>query len=265
MNLGAEDEFYAGQIARAEVELLVELAAALDQEGGLAGLELVERGAEELGLGLGDLEGLDDGDLAVSDLRGDGRAERAHQLLLREGVLVAARLGSVNRTASTPERSANGPDASAAGSLLLPELLAGTGDLIAALGGGGSLTKGSAIVLDRLPEQCIVDLACEDLVGEFELADLLPAEIDYIDVCHRSSLFAPAIDAAGLDFVRLRYPVFSPRSFTGNPKQKQRSLLILLYFFFGAAFFEAFNASIVAAPANPRRSRGGALALEMST
>ena len=107
----------------------------------------------------------------------------------------------MNRTAATPERGANGSDASAAGSLLLPELLAGAGDLVAALGGGGSLTKGGAVVLDRLPEQPVVDLACENFVGEFELTNLLSAEIDYIDVCHRSSLFAPAIDAAGLDFV----------------------------------------------------------------
>ena len=73
MNLGAEDEFNAGQIARTEVELLVELAAALNQEGGLASLEFVERGAEELGLGLGNLEGLDNCDFAISDLRGDSR------------------------------------------------------------------------------------------------------------------------------------------------------------------------------------------------
>jgi hypothetical protein len=56
-------------------------------------------------------------------------------------------------------------------------------------------------MLDRLPEEPVVDLACEDFVGELELTDLLPAEIDYIDVCHRSSLFAPAIDAAGKNFV----------------------------------------------------------------
>jgi hypothetical protein len=56
-------------------------------------------------------------------------------------------------------------------------------------------------VLDRLPEQPVVDLAREDVVGEFELTNLLPAEIDYIDVCHRSSLFALAIDAASKNFI----------------------------------------------------------------
>jgi hypothetical protein len=76
----------------------------------------------------------------------------------------------------------------------------------------------------------------------------------------------PTIDAAGLDFVRLRNPVCSPRSVWNEiQEQMQKTLLIFLYFFFGEAFFEAFNASFVASPAKPRRSRGGAFALEMST
>ena len=52
-------------------------------------------------------------------------------------------------------------------------------------------------MLDRLPKERVVDLAREDLIGEFELTDLASVEIDYVDVCHRSSLFMPAIDAAG--------------------------------------------------------------------
>jgi hypothetical protein len=44
-----------------------------------------------------------------------------------------------------------------------------------------------------------------------------------------------------------------------------RAELVPSYFFFGAAFFEAFNGSSVVAPANPRRSRGGAFAFEIKT
>src|SRR6185437_12049001 len=88
---------------------------------------------------------------------------------------------------------------------------------------------------------------------------------DYIDVCHRSSLFMPAIDATNPDFVRLRYPVRSPRSWLSKNKQIQRDFACFLYFFFGEAFFDAFNASFVASPANPRRSRGGAFAFEIKT
>jgi hypothetical protein len=37
------------------------------------------------------------------------------------------------------------------------------------------------------------------------------------------------------------------------------------YFFFGEAFFEAFNGSSVVLPANPRRSLGGAFAFDTNT
>jgi hypothetical protein len=56
-------------------------------------------------------------------------------------------------------------------------------------------------VLDRLPKQAVVDLAGEDLIGEFKFADFLSAEIYYVDVCHRSSLFALTIDAVSKNFV----------------------------------------------------------------
>ncbi len=164
VNLGAEHKLNALQIARAEIKLLVQLAAALDQQCGLARLELVQRGAEELGLGLGNFERIDNGELAVGNLRSDRRAQRAHQLLLRERILVAARLRSVDRTATTPERSADRTNAGTASSLLLPELLAGTRDVLASLRCSGSLTQRCAVVLYRLPQQPVVDLAGEDLV-----------------------------------------------------------------------------------------------------
>jgi hypothetical protein len=39
-------------------------------------------------------------------------------------------------------------------------------------------------MLYRLPEERVVDLTGEDLVGEFELTDFGSAEIYYVDVCH---------------------------------------------------------------------------------
>ena len=201
MNLGAEYKLDAREVARAEIKLLIELAAGLDQQGRLAGFELGERVAEELGLGLGDIERINYGELAVGNLGSDGGAECAHQLLLREGVLVAAGLGSVDRTAAAPQWASDGRDTCAASSLLLPQLAAGTRDEPAGLGRRGALAQRGAVMLDRLPEECVVDLAGEHFVEEFELSDLLSAEIDYIDVCHRSSLFMPAIDAAGQNFV----------------------------------------------------------------
>jgi hypothetical protein len=80
----------------------------------------------------------------------------------------------------------------------------------------------------------------------------------------------PAIDAACLDFVRLRYPVTLRAALFLIPgiwllRRSRFSPSAQNYFFFGAAFFEAFNGSSVVLPANPRRSRGGALAFEIKT
>jgi hypothetical protein len=48
-------------------------------------------------------------------------------------------------------------------------------------------------------------------------------------------------------------------------KLEARSRQLEAYFLFAVAFFEAFSGSTVVEPANPRRSRGGALAFEIST
>jgi hypothetical protein len=76
----------------------------------------------------------------------------------------------------------------------------------------------------------------------------------------------PAIDAANRDSVRLRFPVCSPRSLLHSASAFRRHRRTWqTYFFFGEAFFEAFNGSSVVPPANPRRSRGGAFAFEIRT
>jgi len=76
MHLGAEHKLDARQVARSQIELLAELLAGLNQQRRLSGIELCDRRAEELGLGLGNLERLDHRQLAVRDLRRDGRAQR---------------------------------------------------------------------------------------------------------------------------------------------------------------------------------------------
>jgi len=76
----------------------------------------------------------------------------------------------------------------------------------------------------------------------------------------------PAIDAAGPAVVRLRIPVkLAARRLGLSAPYSLLPTPYFTYFFFGEAFFEAFNGSSVVAPANPRRSRGGALAFEIRT
>ena len=76
-----------------------------------------------------------------------------------------------------------------------------------------------------------------------------------------------AIYAANLDFVCLRCSVCSPRKVYFRIALTNPCLAIFkpAYFFFAEAFFEAFSGSNVVPPANPRRSRGGAFALEIRT
>ena len=52
--------------------------------------------------------------------------------------------------------------------------------------------------MDRLLAPLVEALKARN---EFELTDLGSTEIDYVNVCHRSSLFALAIDAASQNFV----------------------------------------------------------------
>src|SRR5215813_612354 len=95
----------------------------------------------------------------------------------------------------------------------------------------GSSALSSAIVVHRLPQQVFV-YCPEDLIGEFEGADLLACQINYVNLCHISL-----------------------------------ESLVTNYFFplAAAALFAAFNGSTVVAPANPRRSRGGCFAFWITT
>ena len=74
---------------------------------------------------------------------------------------------------------------------------------LAVLGGGSSLTKGGAVVLHRLPEQSIIDLSRENVVGEFELTNLLSAGLTTLMFAIFLSLRARH-RCGGPYFVRLR-------------------------------------------------------------
>ncbi|GGA78156.1 hypothetical protein GCM10011507_31770 [Edaphobacter acidisoli] len=87
-----------------------------------------------------------------------------------------------------------------------------------------------------------------------------------------SFAFRAAIDVAALTLFLCftgSFPAQSLLLYCLLPVQLLRRRRVSLdtqsYFFFGAAFFEAFSGSSVVAPANPRRSRGGAFAFEIST
>src|ERR1700733_14332621 len=135
------------EIARTESQGPTWLLAGFHQQGRTLGIELVQRRAIGLGLGVCQLQGVDYGQLAVSQLRSQRGTQSAEQLLARESVIVTVRLGSVNGAAMTPDRRPHGTDASAASTLLLPQLLARSRDQLLVLGGGSALAQRSTIVL----------------------------------------------------------------------------------------------------------------------
>ena len=72
-------------------------------------------------------------EIAVVQLGGQSRAQRADQHFLRQAVAVVARLRAVRGAAVAPQRAADRTHTGAAGALLLPQLLARTGRFVPAL------------------------------------------------------------------------------------------------------------------------------------
>src|SRR3954466_7909051 len=90
----------------------------------------------------------------------------------------------MHRAAVAPQRRTHRANTRPARALLLPQLLAGAGDQFAVLGGVRALALRGTVVLDRLPQQSLVDLP-EYRIGQVERAHLLTVQIDYIYLCHR--------------------------------------------------------------------------------
>src|SRR5579859_1552158 len=267
MHFLGEHQLHAVKVAGTQGKCAARLLATLYQQGGALGIELVEGCPIRLGLGVRHLQAFDHGQLAIGQLGGQRGAQGAEQLLAGEGVIVATRLRSVHRAAVTPDRRTHRANAGAAGTLLLPQLLARTRDQLLVLGGGSTLPHRSPIVLHCFPQQGLVDLFWrEDLVRQLQRAYCFSTEIDYINVCHLfSSRTAHRANCPqGLQPSNAQVLDVWAKAHTYQPKPT--------YFFPlppeglpPEAFFEAFNGSTVPPPPKPRRSRGGALDLEIIT
>src|SRR5579862_229197 len=89
----------------------------------------------------------------------------------------------------TPQRRPDRSNTRTAGTLLLPQFLAGAGNFPARLGLVRSGALPGAVVFHRFPEQIFIDRA-EDLIGEIECPDLLAAQIVNINRCHVFSRYS---------------------------------------------------------------------------
>src|SRR5208282_3676818 len=133
--------------------------------------ELVERGLGGFGFRLGQIERLDDKQLAVFGAIGNRNAERGAPRLFRHLVRIVARLRAEDGSAVTPQRRSRRPCARASGSLLPPRLAAAAGDESLGLGGRRSSETISKLHPDRLVQQRQIAVAAENCAGDFELAD----------------------------------------------------------------------------------------------
>src|SRR5438309_2631400 len=183
MNHVALYQFRPGNIARAQLEVAVSVFRDFYQQRRLFDLQLVERLAECLRLHFFHVERIHDRELAIGKLRSQRRAQRAQQLLSREGVVVRARLRSVNRSTVPPQGRTDRTDTRAARTFLLPQLLAGTGNTPTIFGRVCSCPRSGTVVLHRFPQQVFVHRA-KSLIGKIHRADLGAVQVVDINGCH---------------------------------------------------------------------------------
>src|SRR5208283_5290322 len=245
MNLVTRDQLEPLNVSRTQLEVAIRRVRSFYEQHGRFDFQGFQGRPELFGFDFFHIKRIDDGELAIGKFRRQRRAQRAQKLFARESVVVGAGLRSVHRAAMAPKRRANRADAGASGALLLPQFLARAGNLPAGLGGVRAAMLPGAVVLHRLPKQVFVDRA-ENLIGEIEGSDFLPAQIVNVNRCHIASRVARTPSSATL--------LLHTRG-RGRPRYT--------YAFF-AARFAAFNGSTVAEPANPRRSLGGFFALTIT-
>ena len=166
----AAHHHHAFEIARAQFEIAV--LVRLDQQNLLRGFELRQRLREVFGLVIRQLKRRNDLQLAIAQFRRKSRAQRAQLHLARQLVAVIARHRSVDRTAMPPDRAAHRTHAGAAGTLLLPQLLARTGHFVPGLDLVRAGARARQIMPHRLVEQVLIDFRAEHGVRQFHFADL---------------------------------------------------------------------------------------------
>src|ERR1017187_3786259 len=183
MNLVARYELETFNVARAQFQIAIGGVRRFHDQHRLFNLERLERGPEFLGLRLLHVERVHNRQLAIGKLRRQRRAQRAQKLFARKRVVVGARDRPVHRAAVPPEWRTDRANTRAPRALLLPQLLARTGNLPAGLGRVRAAVLPGAVMLHRFPEQVFVDRT-ENFVGEIEGPDLGAAQIVNINSCH---------------------------------------------------------------------------------
>src|SRR5690606_36102980 len=156
---------------------------AVDQQG-LVGVELAQRRGQVAGLGVRDREVADDDDVALGCAQAQRRAHRTRAGLLVDRELVAARARSVDLTAAAEDVDATRAVPGAAGALLLEHLRVGPVDLPALLDFGRTGAGFGALPTNDLPQEMLLDLGREHLVGDVDLVDAVAFQVEYFELGH---------------------------------------------------------------------------------
>src|SRR6185295_15805397 len=130
--------------------------------------------------------------LLVLGLERQRHPDRALADLAGRAVGVVARLGGHRLAAAHPVGGADGALAGAAGALLLPGLLAAAGDQRGVLHPERAGAPVDRLELGDLVDQVVVGLGAEDRVRQVDLRDLLPVEIDDVELHDLISTSTPA-------------------------------------------------------------------------
>src|SRR6266446_9984887 len=173
---------HAIEIAAREFEVAV--LAVRHQQRRLRMIQLAKHFDERLRLVRLERPGIHDRQLLLRKLCRKRRAQCAQKHLLWQCVTVIARPWSVNRAAMTPERRTDRADARASRTLLLPELAARAAHFALFLDLVRAPAQSPQIPPRGFVQQVLIHLRAKDRVRQFDLADLLATQIDYVHDRH---------------------------------------------------------------------------------
>src|SRR6267378_1586779 len=228
---------YAIEIAAREFQIAV--LAVRHQQRRLRVIQLAKHFDERLRLVRLERPSIHDRQLLLSKLCRKRRAQCAEQHLLWQGVTVIARPWSVDRAAMTPQRRTDRADARASRALLLPELAARAAHFALFLHLVRASAQSSQIPPRSFVQQVLIHLRAEDRVRQFDLADFLATQIDYIDDRHNFFSFSIQNVVTYFAFFALRMKIYVPLGPGTDPRTSNRfsSVSIFTTFRFFAVTF----------------------------
>src|SRR6266404_5022935 len=175
-------QLHAIEIAAREFQVAV--LAVRHQQRRLRVIQLAKHFDERLRLVRLERPGIHDRQLLLREFCRKRRAQCAQQHLLWQRIAVIARPWSVDRAAMTPERRPDRADAGASRTLLFPELATRATYFALFLDLVRAPAQSPQIPPRGFVQQVLIHLRAKDRVRQFDLADFLATQIDYIHDRH---------------------------------------------------------------------------------